>query len=61
MIECSNGHPKITFSEDIVHCPICTVWSEYGKVTIQVGALQKQIAKRAKIDEAVKMIYETLA
>ena len=60
MKNCSNGHPEISFTEDLVNCPVCVMWSEFGKLTTKVGKLQEQIDKRSKIDEAVKIIYSCL-
>ena len=60
MKSCSNDHPEITFSDNSVDCPLCITWNEFGKLSVQVGKLQKQIEKRSKIDEAVKIIYSAL-
>lgn len=60
MKTCSNGHPEISYSDDIPTCPVCVMWAEFGNLANKVERLQKQIDKRAKIDEAVKIIYSTL-
>lgn len=60
MTKCANQHPEITFNEEIGPCPVCTVWKEFGLLTIQVGNLQKKIENRKKLDEAVKTIYDVL-
>lgn len=60
MTSCSNRHLEIFFTEETKNCPLCVMWSEYGKLVIQIGELQKQIEKRSKVDEAVKIIHSTL-
>lgn len=60
MITCSKGHPEILFTEEVAHCPACIAWAELGKLSIHYGFLQKQIEKRKKMDDAVKMLYECL-
>ena len=60
MKNCSNGHPEISFTDDLTNCPVCVMWDQFGGLTKQVGDLQKQIEKRHRIDEAVKIIYSTL-
>lgn len=60
MKECANKHPLVTFKEELESCPICVVWSEYGKLSIQKGILEKKIEKRKKIDDVIKVIYSCL-
>ena len=60
MKECFNSHPHVTFKEELESCPVCVVWSEFGKQAIQLAKLQKQIEKRKKFDDAIKVIYSCL-